>query len=109
MKEPWRSMLMASVVLGSLLAVGTGVRLLARDLSRRTGVRFNSRSAVVNGYQVAWLAILAYPVLAVRWVFRPNKRGMSLAWGELGSGEERAMIEQNTGHSRSDMGRHEEA
>jgi hypothetical protein len=103
MKEPWRSMLTASVGLGSLLGMSIGLRLLARDLTRRTGLRFNSRSDLVNGYSAAWLAILAYPILAMRWVFRPNKRGMSLDWGEeTGSGEERAIIEQNTGHYRSD-------
>jgi hypothetical protein len=103
MKEPWRSMLTALVGLASLLGMSIGLRLLARDLTRRTGVRFNSRSALVNAYTVAWLAILAYPILALRWVFRPNKRGISLDWGEeTGSGEERAIIEQNTGHYRSD-------
>lgn len=106
MKEPWLSMLAASVGLGSLVAMSIGLRLLARDLTRRTGVRFNSRSALVNGYSVAWLAILAYPVLALRWVFRPNKRGISLDWGEdAGSGEEREIIEQNAGHYRSYMWR----
>jgi len=97
MKEPWISILMALVGLGSLVALAVGLRVLARDLTRRTGVRFNSRFILVNWYNVAWVAIVAYPVLALRWVFRPSKRGVSLDWGE-----ERASVEQNPRLYRSD-------
>lgn len=107
MKELWLSiLLMPSVVIGSVFAFVIAQRLLARDLTRRTGVRFNSRFALVNGYRVAWLAIIAYPVLAFRWVLRPSNRGISLDWGEeTASGEERAIIGQNMTDYRSDMGR----
>jgi len=60
MKEPWLSILMPSMVLGSLFAVAIFLRLLARDLTRRTGVRFNSRFALLTGYRVVWLGIIAY-------------------------------------------------
>jgi len=106
MKEPWLTILMPSMVLGSLFALAIGLRLLARDLTRRTGVRFNSRFALLNGYRLAWLAVIAYPVLALRWFFRPSKRGISLDWGEeTASGEERAIIGPNTRHYHSDVGR----
>ena len=97
MKEPWISILMALVGLGSLVALAVGLRVLARDLTRRTGVRFNSRFILVNWYNVAWVAIVAYPVLALRWVFRPSKRGVSLDWGE-----ERASVDENPRPYRSD-------
>ncbi|HEX9693575.1 MAG TPA: hypothetical protein VGA74_01050 [Actinomycetota bacterium] len=107
MKEPWLSiLLMPSVVIGSLFALVIALRFLARDLTRRTGVRFNSRFALANGYRVAWLAIIAYPVLALRWLLRPSNRGISLDWGEeTASGEERTIIGQDTRHYRSDVGR----
>jgi hypothetical protein len=107
MKEPWLSiLLMPSVVIGSLFGLVIALRLLGRDLTRRTGVRFNSRFALVNGYRVAWLAIIAYPALAFRWVLRPSNRGISLDWGEeAASGEERAIIGQNLTDYRSDVGR----
>jgi hypothetical protein len=54
-------------------------------------MRFKSRSILVNGYKRAWLAIFACPVLALRWMFRPSKRGVSPGWGE-----ERASVEENT-------------
>lgn len=106
MKEPWLTILMPSMVLGSLFAVAIGLRLLARDLTRRTGVRFDSRFALLNGYRLVWLAIIAYPVLALRWLFRPSKRGMSLDWGEeTTSGEEKAITTHSTRHYRSAIGR----
>jgi hypothetical protein len=106
MKEPWRSIVMPSMVLGSLFAVAIGLRLLARDLSRRTGVRFNSRFGLLNGYRVVWLGIIAYPVLALRWLFRPGKRGMSLDWGEeTTAAEENAIIAQSTRHFHSTIDR----
>jgi hypothetical protein len=106
MKEPWLSILMPSMVLGSLFAVAIGLRLLARDLSRRTGVRFNSRFALLTGYRVVWLGIIAYPVLALRWLFRPAKRGMSLDWGEeTTAAEEKAIIAESTRHYHSTIGR----
>jgi hypothetical protein len=106
MKEPWLTILMPSMVLGSLFALAIGLRLLARDLTRRTGVRFNSRFALLNGYRLVWLAIIAYPVLVLRWLFRPSKRGTSLDWGEeTMSGEEKAIIGQSTRHYHSTIGR----
>lgn len=106
MKEPWLSILVPSMVLGSLFALAIGLRLLARDLTRRTGVRFNSRFALLNGYRLVWLAIIAYPVLALRWLFQPSKRGMSLDWGEEPTaGEEQAIIGQNTRQYHSTIGR----
>jgi hypothetical protein len=106
MKEPWLTILMPSMVLGSLFALAIGLRLLARDLTRRTGVRFNSRFALLNGYRLVWLAIIAYPVLVLRWLFRPSKRGTSLDWGEeTTSGEEKAIISQSTRHYHSTIGR----
>ena len=106
MKEPWLTILMPSMVLGSLFALAIGLRLLARDLTRRTGVRFNSRFALLNGYRLVWLAIIAYPVLALRWLFQPGKRGMPLDWGEeTTTGEEKAIIGQDTSHYHSTIGR----
>jgi hypothetical protein len=106
MKEPWLTILMPSMVLGSLFALAIGLRLLARDLTRRTGVRFNSRFALLNGYRLVWLAIIAYPVLALRWLFKPGKRGMSLDWGEETTlGEEKAIFDQSTSHYHSTIGR----
>lgn len=106
MKEPLLTILMPSMVLGSLFALAIGLRLLARDLTRRTGVRFNSRFALLNGYRLVWLAIIAYPVLALRWLFQPGKRGMPLDWGEeTTTGEEKAIIGQDTSHYHSTIGR----
>jgi hypothetical protein len=106
MKEPWLTILMPSMVLGALFALAIGLRLLARDLTRRTGVRFNSRFALLNGYRLVWLAIIAYPVLALRWLFRPSKRGTSLEWGEeTTAGEEKAIIGQSARHYHSTIGR----
>lgn len=106
MKEPWLTIFMPSMVLGSLFALAIGLRLLARDLTRRTGVRFNSRFALLNGYRLVWLAIIAYPVLALRWLFQSDKRGMPLDWGEeTTSGEEKAIIGQDTSHYHSTIGR----
>ncbi|MGH2577687.1 MAG: hypothetical protein ACRDG9_08075 [Actinomycetota bacterium] len=106
MKEPWLTILMPSMVLGSLFALAIGLRLLARDLTRRTGVRFNSRFALLNGYRLVWLAIIAYPVLALRWLFRPSERGTSLDWGEeTTAGEEKAIIGQSARHYHSTIGR----
>jgi hypothetical protein len=106
MKEPWLTILMPSMVLGSVFALAIGLRLLARDLTRRTGVRFNSRFAILNGYRLVWLAIIAYPVLALRWLFQPSKRGMSLDWGEeTTAGEERPVLGQDTSPYHSSIGR----
>jgi hypothetical protein len=106
MKEPWLTILMPSMGLGSLFAVAIGLRLLARDLTRRTGVRFNSRFALLNGYRVVWLGIIAYPILALRWLFQPSKRGVSLDWGEQTTAvEEKAIIAESTRHYHSTIGR----
>lgn len=106
MKEPWLTILMPSMVLGSLFALAIGLRLLARDLTRRTGVRFNSRFALLNGYRLVWLAVIAYPVLALRWLFQPSKRGLPLDWGEeMASSEERPMMGQDTRQYHSTIGR----
>jgi hypothetical protein len=106
MKEPWLTILMPSMVVGSLFALAIGLRFLARDLTRRTGVRFNSRFALLNGYRLVWLAIIAYPVLALRWLVQPSKRGMSLDWGEdTTAAEEKAIIGQSARHDHSTMGR----
>jgi len=106
MKEPWLTILMPSMVLGSLFALAIGLRLLARDLTRRTGVHFNSRFALLNGYRLVWLAMIAYPVLALRWLLQPSKRGMSLDWGEeTTAGEEKTIIGQSTRHDHSTIGR----
>jgi hypothetical protein len=106
MKEPWLTILMPSMVLGSLFALAIGLRLLARDLTRRTGVRFNSRFALLNGYRLVWLAIIAYPVLALRWLFQPSRRGISLDWGEeTTAAEEKAIISPSAKRFHSTIGR----